>query len=102
MFLWVIPDLNPCDLTLWVVDFKGGPSGSRIATLGSISKSECEIISILTFFDREEIVVIAELLDCGKVSYIMLQVKLGWSDKFRVSEAEFVGILILEHVSEDT
>ncbi len=60
---------------------------------------ELILVGWLQFNDSDEIVFVAELFDCRKVSVLML---LDWRVMIRVSEAEFVGILILQHMSEDT
>ncbi len=91
------------ELSLWLADFEGGDVVARSlsATIGPVRKSELELFFVgwLQLNDSDEIVIVTKLLECRKVSVLML---LDWRVRIRVSEAEFVGILILQHLSEDS
>ncbi len=71
MIIWVIPDLDFLELSLWLSDLKGGPvvAYSLTTTIGSVQKSEL-VLTIkgwLQVIDSDKVVVVAELFDGWEV-----------------------------------
>ncbi len=80
----------------------GGPVvvWSLTATSGSVRESELVLATEGCFINCHEVVVVVEFVNSWEVS-VLLALDLP-ATRIRVSEAEFVGILILEQMSEDT
>ena len=89
MTVWVIPDLDLADLSLWLVDINAGPvvCFSFCATISTILQSELVLVIIEYFIERNNIVVIIELVDCWEVSVLLA---LDWQVRIRKSVSEFL------------
>ena len=72
----MIPDIDLCELSLWLADLKGGPvvAVSLSATISSVRKGEL-VLSIagwLQFNDSHEVVIVVELVNSWKVTVLLL------------------------------
>ncbi len=90
----VINDLDLLELHLWLADLIGGRVVEKYlkSTIGSVQKSESELRIVISFSDRDEVVIVVELLNGWEMCVLIL---LDWPVGIRVSPKQFVGILVL-------
>ncbi len=89
-------------LSLWQVEFIANPvvvSQANCTTISSILDSKLELRSIGYLIDSDKIIFVVELVDGWEVFVLVI---LDWLVRIKESVEQFVGKLILKHVSKDT
>ena len=86
-----IPDLDLGDLSLWLVDINAGPvvAYTFCATISTILQSELVLI-MEYFIERNNIVVIIELVDCWEVSVLLAAIE--WPGRSGESVSHFLSL----------